>query len=675
MSLLNDADALRSRVPGWRFLLAGLLLAATVWLAGCDARPHAAPANPVAEAADGEVLLTWNAATDATSYEIRWENTATDTEPFPNVIKDIKETSYLHTGLTNLQTYRYQVFARGGGGKGPGSVIVSAEPGPVPGTVEWTAVVMDGLDQVVHFGAVEGAEAYRVYFATAAAALAGRRPPAPFVETDGSPLTRENVGLNAGLFYRVIATAGTRIGFDGPVVPSPAFGVAEFEDLPDVPPAVADANDDDCLDLVGAEGDCQGAFEPIDLAAAGLDGLFATGRTPGDSRWVDVNADGRPDIYSDVRSPAGDAASRAILHLSQANDTYAADASVAGLGIGGFGGTVLAADFDNDGDVDLFAPHDWTGGDGGRNWLLVNGAGAGFSDRAAAAGLETGPVGPEYVPAGGQAVDFDEDGWVDILFGSRLMRNGGDGTFSDVSAAAGLVARADQGLKLADVDLDGDLDLIRHDGVVTRLYRNAGGVFGAGVDLQGEAAREGSGLAVCDLNGDGFEDLVVASNDVATGAGVPRVLINVNGSFVRSTIPEETVAGEGDLVDPNDLLACTDLNGDGAPDVVARWGSHRVLRGRLPIERAIRIRVLGSGGERNQQGRIVRLVPSAVPGRTLTRVVESGSGLRSQGDYDLLVGAPWPGDYAVSVHFKDGVVEATATAGDELTIYEDGRVE
>jgi len=446
--------------------LAGLLVAA--WLAGCEARPHAAPANPVAEAAPNEVLLTWGPVTDADTYEIRWENRATDTEPFPNVIKDIKETSFLHTGLTNFQTYRYQIFGRGKGGTGPGSLIVSAEPGPVPDTVQWTAVVVDELDHVIHFDEAAGAEKYRVYFSQSAAALVGRRPPAPFVEATGSPLTRPTVGVNVGLYYRVVGVDGLRIGFDGPVVNTAAFLVGDFEDLPSVSPALADWNDDDCLDLVGAEGDCLGIFTATDLGAAGLSGLFAAGRVNGDSRFVDVNGDGRPDIYSDVDSAAGDAGSRAILHVNQGNDTFAEEASVAALGIGGRGGTVLAADFDNDGDVDLFAPHDWSGTDGGRNWLLVN-DGTGFTDRAAAAGLETGPAGAAYVPGGGQAVDFDEDGWVDILFGSRLMRNNRDGTFVDVSASVGLTVGADQGMKLADVDLDGDLDLIRHDGTTTRL--------------------------------------------------------------------------------------------------------------------------------------------------------------------------------------------------------------
>jgi len=59
----------------------------------------------------------------------------------------------------------------------------------------------------------------------------------------------------------------------------------------------------------------------------------------------------------------------------------------------------------------------------------------------------------------------------------------------------------------------------------------------------------------------------------------------------------------------------------------------------------------------------------------MTRVVESGSGLRSQNMYDLLIGAPWPGDYDVTVRFADGEVTATLEAGDEKIIFADGRVE
>ena len=669
----TPAPALPSPAGMLRALIIACGLTAAA-LAGCGGSAiHQAPSRPVAEGGDGEVEISWNAVPDAKKYTIRWEDSTAGETKFPNTIKDLTDTTYVHTGLVNFHTYRYQIYANGSGGDGPGSVIVSAETGTVPETVEWAAVVTEGTTQKVYFDPAAGAEEYRVYIANSAEALAGRRPDAGFVATAASPYVRENVSTGVANYYRVIATAGARIGFDGPVVVTSAFGISKFE-LPDVAPALADSNDDDCLDLVGAQGDCAGAFEASDLATAGLDSLFAAGRVNGDSRFADVNADGKPDIFSDVRSAASQAGSRAILHINQGNGTFLADASVAALNIGGQGGTILAADFDNDGDVDIFAPHDWSGTDGGRNWLLVNDGAGSFIDNAAAAGLQTGPAGAAYVPGGGQAVDFNEDGRVDLLFGSRLMLNGGDGSFSDASAAAGLAAVADQGLALVDLDLDGDLDLVRLDGTFTRLYLNDGGVFGAGTVVNGDTTARGAGLTVCDVNGDGFQDVWVASNALATGTGTPQLLLNVNGQLMRSDVPDELAADTGDLLAANDLLGCADVDGSGIADIVARWGEYRILRSALPLGAVLRIRVLGAGGEYNQQGRIVKIVPSGVAGRTMTRVVESGSGLRSQGAYDLLVGTPWPGEYEISVRFKDGWYTTTAEPGDELTIYEDGRV-
>jgi hypothetical protein len=58
----------------------------------------------------------------------------------------------------------------------------------------------------------------------------------------------------------------------------------------------------------------------------------------------------------------------------------------------------------------------------------------------------------------------------------------------------------------------------------------------------------------------------------------------------------------------------------------------------------------------------------------MTRVVDSGSGFQSQNMYDLLVGAPWPGNYTVTVRFAEGDVTATLAAGDEKIIAADGSV-
>ena len=83
------------------------------------------------------------------------------------------------------------------------------------------------------------------------------------------------------------------------------------------------------------------------------------------------------------------------------------------------------------------------------------------------------------------------------------------------------------------------------------------------------------------------------------------------------------------------------------------------MRGANPLSRRIQLRIVGADGERNQQGRIVRVVPEELPIRIMTRVVDSGSGLRAQNMYDLLIGTPWPGDYTVTVRFAGGDVTTT----------------
>jgi FG-GAP-like repeat len=654
-------------------------------LAACEgdfgtSPPHAAPADPVAEAADGQVELSWGEVTDATQYVILWENDGSD-ENFDNEITGIEDTSFVHEGLTNLELYRYKVVAETSGGRGPESVVVSATPGPVPDEVEWAAVIADDPGHTIHFAEVEGATHYRVYFAQIESQLDGRRPNAPFDEADESPLVREDIGLLTALYYRVFAMNDTRIGTGSTVAVSPTFLIGNH-DLPFAGLAIGDPNDDTCQDLPTGDGTlqnevCAGNFEERDLDETGLGDLIPDDRSIGDARFADFTGDGVDDLFSNTQSPANDADSIALLHVSDGEGNYETSAQVSGLEIGGFGGTLLAADFDNDGDVDVFAPNDQTRGDGARNWLLVNDGSGVLTDQAVAAGVDSNPAGDAFVPGGGQAVDFNEDGFVDLLFGSRLLLNDGDGTFSDGSGAAGVPVLADQGLKLADIDLDGDLDLIHHDGSVTRLFDNTGGTFDAGTVVHDDPrASFGAGLAVCDVNADGFEDVMIPYNLRQTGIGVPRLFINVAGTLTRTQVQDGTGSRPNGFHGLNNRMACADPGEDLMTDLLVRWdGVYRLFSAARVLENRFRVRVVGADGERNQQGRIVRAVPRRARDRIITRVVESGSGFRSQSQYDLLIGSPWPGTYDVTVGFADGEVTTTAVAGDLLTIFADGTVE
>jgi hypothetical protein len=139
----------------------------------------------------------------------------------------------------------------------------------------------------------------------------------------------------------------------------------------------------------------------------------------------------------------------------------------------------------------------------------------------------------------------------------------------------------------------------------------------------------------------------------------------------------------------NDLLACADVDGSGLPDMIGRWTEEaprptpaqpvrnvrfRNLVNRGASESMMRLRIVEHDGARNQQGRVVRIRPLGGPDRTMLRVVESGSGYMAQNGYDLLVAAPWPGEYEVAVRFPGGWVRTTARAGAALTIHAHGAI-
>jgi hypothetical protein len=145
-------------------------------------------------------------------------------------------------------------------------------------------------------------------------------------------------------------------------------------------------------------------------------------------------------------------------------------------------------------------------------------------------GIETKKYIIETTGTGVAIFDYDNDGWPDIFLvnGTRreglpkgdapsnhLYRNNHDGTFTDVTARAGLTATGwGQGVCVGDYDNDGWQDLYVTYYGKNRLYHNQKGVFTevaekAGVAGSGKAW--GSGCAFVDYDRDGKLDLIVAN--------------------------------------------------------------------------------------------------------------------------------------------------------------------
>jgi hypothetical protein len=238
------------------------------------------------------------------------------------------------------------------------------------------------------------------------------------------------------------------------------------------------------------------------------------------------------------------------------------------------------ADYDGDGDVDLFV-----GFNGTPNRLYRNDAGT-LVDAAAAAG-----VADARATRAGAWGDYDADGDPDLLVGFapgpqsvlKLYRNDA-GMFTDATAEAG-VARdsgAVRQLSWVDADGDGDVDLF----VAMRdrpnvLFRNTSGKF---TDVAAEVGladkRKSVGAVWFDFDEDGDLDLYVANMD-----GDANALYRNDGGKFADVAAERGVAWGGRV--PNDSTNGTvrpcaaDVNGDGHIDIVtANYGKNGLFLNR-----------------------------------------------------------------------------------------------
>ena len=144
-------------------------------------------------------------------------------------------------------------------------------------------------------------------------------------------------------------------------------------------------------------------------------------------------------------------------------------------------------DYDGDGDMDWFVSSIFEGGGvfpelSGNRLYRNDGAGT-FTDVSAQAGVRMG-----YWGWGSCFADFDNDGWLDLFHvngwqrdlpefladPSRLFMSNGDGTFTEAAFANGLVDdRQGRGVVCFDADRDGDIDIfISNNGAAPHFYMN-----------------------------------------------------------------------------------------------------------------------------------------------------------------------------------------------------------
>ncbi len=237
--------------------------------------------------------------------------------------------------------------------------------------------------------------------------------------------------------------------------------------------------------------------------------------------FADLDNDGDPDLITTGRSDG------LVGIFRNKGDGHFDDLSV-GCGVPPLmiASSVTAADYDGDGDLDLFFTQTAL-----PNVLMRNDGDFQFTDVSAAAEVDDGGAGK-----GAAWGDYNNDGWIDLYVPNRtltfktinrdiLYLNKGDGTFEDVSIANGLGLTNSAGHQAVflDYDRDGDCDLyLSNDGMsfgcvpgagwlngwLNQFHENVGGGYVNVTNLTGTGACINSmGVAVGDLDGNGYPDL------------------------------------------------------------------------------------------------------------------------------------------------------------------------
>ena len=270
----------------------------------------------------------------------------------------------------------------------------------------------------------------------------------------------------------------------------------------------------------------------------------------------------------------------------------------AGVGDTGYGLGVTAADYDNDGDLDLYLNNY------GPNVLYRNNGDGTFSDVTKRAGVGDG----RKVGAGACFFDMDSDGDLDLYSANylkfaydqhvarylkgfhiysgpthhpaepdSLFRNNGNGTFTNVSLQSGVAAHKGWGMGVvsADYDNDGDSDvfvandlyenfLFQNDG--TGKFEEVGLLSGAGYDLSGQS--QGSmGVDCGDYNNDGWLDFYQTSYQEQLA-----ILYRNLGDGALEDATRQTGAGAGTLAQVTWGTAFVDLDNDGDRDIFVACG-------------------------------------------------------------------------------------------------------
>ncbi len=248
--------------------------------------------------------------------------------------------------------------------------------------------------------------------------------------------------------------------------------------------------------------------------------------------WGDFDNDGFVDLYvanwscypQCGRSLEGDSDR---LYRNNGDGTFSDVSDYLGGSLNGAGFIASFVDYDNDGDQDIYLVNDEFVNPIGNKLWRNDGPGCGghcFTQVAAEAGADSKLFG-----MGLAVTDYDNDGDMDFYYSNvgpmELLNNRGDGTFTEVAAAAGVQTPTDIAWGAIALDYDNDgwrdlylavVDTANHRDIAANklFHNNADGTFSL-VPCRNEAAdpHPSLGVAYADYDHDGWLDLAVGNMD------------------------------------------------------------------------------------------------------------------------------------------------------------------